>query len=94
MTNLPDIRAALLDLRARYEASGWVDPGIAEGFDNLADALEQCENGETSPVQVVRRIVTGLIWFDPHEEGPKRTMDAERDAVERLMRLIKRGKGD
>ena len=89
MTNFPDIRAALLDLRARFNASGWVDQGITEGFDNLADALERCENGDRSPVAVVRRIVSGAIWFDPHEEGPRETQKFEEKQVRRLMRLIR-----
>lgn len=88
-----DLRTELCDLRKHYLSTGWVDSGMEEGFDNLIDRLEQLENGERSPVEVVRRIVGECLAFSPSCHTRAEEMQFEDERVDRLMRLIRHREG-
>ena len=87
MSNTHDIKAAFIDLRDNYERSGWVDSGIEQSIKQMGEALGVCEDESTLRV-VVRLIVSDCVWLDP-DADPDKTRWMERDATERLMRLVK-----
>lgn len=91
MKHRHDIKAALLDLRARYEASGWHDQGMTDSIREMADALGidevLCDTEMT-----VRRVIHECIWFNEQDDFGK-SEALERDAVGRLMRLIRHREG-